>query len=115
MRHRLDFRTGLAGSRLERLGGSMGEIVFVPDLTDREIAMLELIEFGIDRWSSEDGRELALGLEARGLIEIVSAPHEALQCAITAEGSDILESAKAFTGEPHNEDQDRPRRSRHLG
>ena len=75
-------------------------------LTDKEMAMLEMIEFGIDRWSSSEGRKLAFALRARGLVRVLEEDGETsacLRCTITAEGSAALETARndPFRALPH--------------
>jgi len=73
--------------------------VIVDDkLSDKELAMLELVEFGIDRWSSAEGRDMALDLFARGLVTLERQAGDTdsgdLICTITAEGSIALELAR---------------------
>jgi hypothetical protein len=61
-------------------------------LSDAEIAMLELIEFGIDRWSSASSRRAVAGLAARGLVHVDAEGRHFL----TAEGSSVLQAAKGL-------------------
>jgi hypothetical protein len=73
-------------------------VIVADKLSDKELAMLELIEFGIDRWSSAEGREMAYDLFARGLITLERQADDSeggdLICTITAEGSLALELAR---------------------
>jgi hypothetical protein len=71
-------------------------------LTEKEMAMLEMIEFGIDLWSSTEGRDIAFALRDRGLIRIeesIDGP-ACLRCCITAEGSAVLETMKGMPIRP---------------
>src|SRR5262245_45955612 len=60
-----------AGPRSADRGDS---IVTVPFLTELELAMLELLEAGIDHWSARSSRAVAERLLARGLVMLDQAP-----------------------------------------
>ena len=47
---------------------SSGTIVISSSLSELEIAMLEMIDFGIDHWSAAESRDIALALVGRGLL-----------------------------------------------
>jgi hypothetical protein len=48
---------------------SSGPIVISSPLSELEMAMLEMIDFGIDHWSAVESRDIALGLVKRGLLQ----------------------------------------------
>ena len=66
-------------------------------LTDLEIGLLELIEFGIDRWSAPQSQEIARGLELRGLIALASTngTDADKSYVLTQRGIEALEVSKA--------------------
>jgi hypothetical protein len=88
-------------------------VVGAARLTELQVAMLDMIEYGIETWSSSASYDMASELQMRGLITVTEhaadaeRPHR-LTCTITEAGSAALEEAKQRAPRP------RQRRSRRL-
>jgi hypothetical protein len=79
-------------------------VVTVPFLSELEIAMLELLEAGIDHWSARSSRSVADRLLARGLVMLDQAPSlidpPAVRYRITASGLQSLAAVRSITERP---------------
>jgi hypothetical protein len=79
-------------------------IVTAPFLSELEIAMLELLESGIDHWSARSSRAVADRLLARGLVMMDQAPSlidpPAVRYRITATGLQSLAAARSMPERP---------------
>lgn len=64
-------------------------------LSEAEISMLELVEFGIDRWSSASSERAISSLVERGFVHREPEGRYTL----TAEGSSVLQAAKTLLDE----------------
>jgi hypothetical protein len=74
-------------------------------LSELEIAMLEMIDFGIDQWASTPSSDIAQSLMQRGLIDRQepSDPAKTRNCyIITALGRQSLASARGLSSRPTN-------------
>jgi hypothetical protein len=79
-------------------------VVTVPFLSELEIAMLELLEAGIDHWSARSSRSVADRLVARGLVALDQTPSlidpQAARYRITASGLQSLAAARSLPERP---------------
>jgi hypothetical protein len=79
-------------------------IVTAPFLSEIEIAMLELLEAGVDHWAAQSSRAVAERLLARGLVTLDEAPTlidpPAVRYRITASGLQSLAAAKTLGQRP---------------
>src|SRR5689334_17392640 len=94
-------RPPMAGPRSADSGDTL---VTAPFLTELELAMLELLEAGIDHWSAHSSRAVAERLLARGLVMLDQAPSlidpPAVRYRITASGLQSLAATRAMTERP---------------
>jgi hypothetical protein len=99
------------GNVAMRARSRAGEVAVTQSpLTELELAMLEMVEFGVDLFGSAASRDVGLGLIERGLVTVregVTEPGVLLQhYTITPKGAEVLAEVKAQRADVERWDND---------